>query len=200
MPRGVAIPEVREQLFAATDRVLARAGPSGLTTRAITAEAGVANGVLHKHFRDLDAFLAEFAATRLAALAGTAASLPARAGQGSIAANLTDATAALFGADAQALMNLVAARPELGPAVAHAAPPAGGGGIGDVESHFAAYLDAEKQAGRIAVGTDTQALAFTLIGAIHHLVITSPGGVPDLAQRVRRIVAALLAGAGPGPR
>src|SRR5262252_2682905 len=122
MPRGVGIPEVREQLFAATDRVLARAGPSGLTTRAITAEAG--------------------------------------------AANVTDATAALFGADAQALMNLVATRPELGPAVAHAAPPAGGGGIGDVESYFAAYLDAEKQAGRIAAGTDTQALAFTLIGAI----------------------------------
>src|SRR5215467_14815935 len=120
-------------------------------------------------------------------------------GQGSIAANLTDATAALFGADAQALMNLVAARPELGPAVAHAAPPAGGGGIGDVESHFAAYLDAEKQAGRIAAGTDTQALAFTLIGAIHHLVITNPGGVPDLTSRVRRIVAALIAGTGPAP-
>src|SRR5262249_1368516 len=183
--------EVREHRCAAPDRVLARAGPSGLTTRAITAEAGVANGVLHKHFRDLDAFLAEFAVTRLAALAGTAASLPARAGQGSIAANLTDATASLFGADAQALMNLVAPRP----AVAHAPPPPGGRGIGDVESHFAAYLDAEKQAGRIAAGTDTQALAFTLIGAIHHLVITSPGGVPDLARRVRRIVAALLAGA-----
>jgi len=31
-------------------------------------------------------------------------------------------------------------------------------------------------------------------------VTASPGGVPDLARRVRRIVAALLAGAGPGPR
>ena len=67
MPRGVAIPEVREQLFAAADRILGRAGPAGLTTRAITAEAGVANGVLHRHFRDLDAFLAEFTASRPAA-------------------------------------------------------------------------------------------------------------------------------------
>ena len=56
MARGVAIPEVREQLFAAADRVLTRTGPAGLTTRAITAEAGVANGVLHRHFRDLDSF------------------------------------------------------------------------------------------------------------------------------------------------
>jgi AcrR family transcriptional regulator len=199
MPRGVAIPEVREQLFAAADRVLARAGPAGLTTRAITAEAGVANGVMHRHFRDLDAFLAEFAGSRFAAIAGTAASLPSRAGQGGIAANLTDAAVALFGANALALMSLVAARPELGPALEHATE-AGDGGIGDVEGQFAAYLDAEKQVGRIAHGADTQALAFTLIGAVHHLVITNPGGVPDLTARVHRIVAALLAGTGPAPR
>ena len=97
MPRGVAIPEVREQLFAAADRVLARDGPAGLTTRAITAEAGVANGVMHRHFRDLDAFLAAFAGIRFAAIAGTAASLPSRAGKSSVAANLTDAVVALFG-------------------------------------------------------------------------------------------------------
>ena len=196
MTRGVAIPEVREQLFAAADRVLARTGPAGLTTRAITAEAGVANGVLHRHFRDLDRFLAEFVASRLAAIAGTAASMPSRAGQGSVAVNLTDAIVTLFGADALALMNLVAARPGLRPSVEHAAAPTGGG-IGDVESQFAAYLDAEKELGRIAPGADTQTLAFTLIGAGHHLVITNPAGLPDLSERVRRIVAALMAGMGP---
>ena len=198
MPRGVAIPEVREQLFAAAGRVLAQAGPAGLTTRAITAEAGVANGVLHRHFRDLDRFLAEFVASRLAAIAGTAASMPSRAGQGSVAVNLTDAIVTLFGADALALMNLIAARPELQPAAEHAAAPAAGG-ISDVEGHFAAYLDAEGKLGRIAPGTDTQALAFTLIGAVHHLVITNPAGLPDLPERVRRIVAALMAGMGPNP-
>ena len=198
MARGVAIPGVREQLFAAADRVLARTGPAGLTTRAITAEAGVANGVLHRHFRDLDVFLTEFAASRLAALAEAAASLPSRAGQGSVAGNLTDATVALFGPSALALMNLVAARPGLRPSVEHAAAPTGGG-IGDIQSQFAAYLDAEKELGRIAPGADTQALAFTLIGAVHHLVITNPAGLPDLPERVRRIVAALMAGMGPNP-
>ena len=199
MARGVAIPGVREQLFAAADRVLARAGPARLTTRAITAEAGVANGVLHRHFADLDAFLAEFAGSRLTALTEAAAALPSRAGRGSVADNLTDATLALFGHSALALMNLVAARPGLRPAVEHAAAPVGGG-IGDVEHHFATYLDAEKGLGRIAPGTDTQAFAFTLIGAVHHLVLTSPAGLPDLPERVGRIVAALTAGLGPGPR
>jgi len=50
--------------------------------------------------------------------------------------------------------------------------------------------------GGIAAGTDTQILAFTLIGAVHHLVITSPASLPDLPQRVRRIVAALIVGMG----
>ena len=195
-PRGVAIPEVREQLFEATDRLLARDGPAGLSTRTITSEAGVANGVLHRHFRDLNTFLAEFAADRLQAIADSAAALPARAGNGTVAGNLTGAALTLFSSNALALMSLVAARPELGPAVEHATA-AGSGGIGGVEGHFAAYLDAEKQAGRVAPGADTQALAFTLIGAVHHLVITNPDGVPDLPQRISRIVAALLAGTAP---
>jgi AcrR family transcriptional regulator len=94
MARGVAIPEVREQLFAAADRVLARDGPAGLTTRAVTTEAGVANGVLHRHFRDLDEFLAAFVASRLEALADGAAALPGRAGHGTVTGNLTDTAVA----------------------------------------------------------------------------------------------------------
>jgi AcrR family transcriptional regulator len=192
MARGVAIPEVREQLFAAAERVLARDGPASLTTRAVTAEAGVANGVLHRHFRDLDEFLASFVAGRLEAIADGAAALPARAGHGSVTGNLTEATVAVFGASAQALMTLVATKPELGPALEHAAGPAGG--LGDIEQHFAAYLDAEKKLGRIGPGADTEALAFTLLGTVHHLIITRRGGAPGLGPQVRRIVAALVAG------
>ena len=79
MARGVAIPEVREQLFAAADRVLTRDGPTGLTTRAVTAEAGVANGVMHRHFRDIEEFLASFVASRLGVIADGAAALPGTA-------------------------------------------------------------------------------------------------------------------------
>jgi AcrR family transcriptional regulator len=192
MARGVAIPEVRDQLFAAADRVLARDGPAGLTTRAVTAEAGVANGVLHRHFRDLDEFLASFVAGRLEAIAAGAAALPGRAGHGSITGNLTEATVAVFGASAQALMGLVAAKAELGPALEHATGRAGG--LGDIERHFAAYLDAEKKLSRIGPGADTETLAFTLLGTVHHLVLTRRADAPGLRQQVRRIVAALVAG------
>ena len=192
MPRGVAIPEVREQLFAAADRVLARDGPAGLTTRAITAEAGVANGVMHRHFRGLDEFLASFVATRLQAIADGAAALPGRAGQGRVTGNLTDAAVAVFGENAQALMSLVVTNPQLGPVLEHNADSAGG--LGDIERHFAAYLDAEQKLGRIGPGADTEALAFTLLGTTHHLVLTRRGDAPDLRSQVRWIVAALVAG------
>ena len=196
-PRGRAIPGVREQLFQAADRLLVRAGPTALTTRAITSEAGVANGVLHRHFRDLDTFLAEFAADRLQAIADTAATLPARAGQGTVIGNLTDATLALFGSSALALVNLVASRPALGTALEHVTTA--GSGLGDVEKHFAAYLEAEKKLGRIAAETDTQTIAFTLLGSVHHLMVTNPAGLPDLPYRVRRIAEALAAGMQPDP-
>ena len=196
-PRGRAIPGVREQLFQAADRLLVRAGPTALTTRAITSEAGVANGVLHRHFRDLDTFLAELAADRLRAIADTAAALPARAGQGTVIGNLTDATLALFGSSALALVNLVASRPALGTALEHVTTA--GSGLGDVEKHFAAYLEAEKKLGRIAAETDTQTIAFTLLGSVHHLMVTNPAGLPDLPYRVRRIAEALAAGMQPDP-
>jgi AcrR family transcriptional regulator len=192
MARGVAIPEVREQLFAAADRVLARDGPAGLTTRAVTAEAGVANGVLHRHFRDLEEFLAAFVASRLEAIADGAAALPGRAGSRTVTGNLTEAAVAVFGTSAQALMSLVAAKPELGQALGHATGRAGG--LGDTERHFAAYLDTEKQLGRIGPGADTETLAFTLLGTVHHLVTTRRAAAPDLGRQVQRIVAALVAG------
>lgn len=192
MTRGVAIPEVREQLFAAADRVLDREGPAGLTTRAVTTEAGVSNGVLHRHFHDLDEFLASFTASRFEAITGAAAALPDRAGHGTVTANLTEATVAVFGQPAQALMSLVATRPQLGQALEHAAGSMGG--LGDIERHFAAYLDAEKNLGRIGPGADTQTLAFTLLGTAHHLVLTRQEDRPSLQQQVRRIVAALMTG------
>jgi AcrR family transcriptional regulator len=172
--------------------VLARDGPAGLTTRAVTAEAGVANGIIHRHFRDLDEFLASFVASRLGVIADSAAALPARAGDGTVTGNLTEATVAVFGISAQALMSLVAAKPELGQALEHASGRAGG--LGDIERHFVAYLDAEKKLGRIGSGADTETLAFTLLGTVHHLILTRRGDAPGIREQVRRIVAALVAG------
>ena len=87
LPTGVALRDVRDQLFDAAERVLIRDGPSALTTRAVTTEAGVANGVLHRHFADFDAFLAELVLDRVERMDSQAAGLREAAGTGNVAGN-----------------------------------------------------------------------------------------------------------------
>ncbi len=113
MPTGVAIRDVREQLFDAAERILLRDGPSALTSRAVTTEAGVAKGVLHRHFTDFDAFLAELVLDRIHRIQPQTAALRDAAGTGTVADNLTAALTALFSSVAVAIVPLVTFRDEL---------------------------------------------------------------------------------------
>ncbi|MGW7595750.1 TetR/AcrR family transcriptional regulator, partial [Streptomyces rubiginosohelvolus] len=113
MPTGVAMRDVREQLFQAAERVLLRDGPSALTSRAVTTEAGCAKGVLHRHFADFDAFLAELVRDRIARLDQQSAALRDAAGTGTVAGHLADALTTLFESVAVALVSLVTSRDEL---------------------------------------------------------------------------------------
>jgi AcrR family transcriptional regulator len=189
-PRGVAIPELREQLFAAADRVLERDGPAGLTSRAITEEAGVAKGVLHNHFADLDGFLVAYAIDRIRAVAARAQQLEALAGQQTVTANLTEAAVTLFGPTALALSRLILARPSLLGRI-NEALASGSDQLGVVEAAIASYLDAEQKLGRVDTSVDTKTLALALVGSVHHLFFTRPGQPLEPAA-VQRIVAALV--------
>jgi AcrR family transcriptional regulator len=196
-PRGTAIPAVREQLYDATDRLLGRDGPNGITTRAITDEAGCAKGILHNHFGDLDGFLTAYTRDRIDRLTERAQALPARAGQHTVVDNLTAAVVDVFGSGAALVASLLAARPALQAKLRES--PAGGDPVfDDIQRAIAAYLAAEKRLGRLAVAhDDVDMLAFTVVGATHHLFFTS-GLEPIDPKAVRRIVAGLLTGqAGP---
>ena len=194
-PRGIAIPDLREQLFRAADQVLVRDGPSALSGRAITREAGCATGLLYNHFGELDEFLAQFVLDRVRLAAGRAAELPARAGQGTLADNLTDAALSIPGSSGLAMIALVQAQPSVAARLRRTA--AGGAqGLQPIEHAFVAYLEAEKEIGRVAPHADTEALALGLVGAIHDLWRTATGGTLE-RRRVRRVLAALVAGATP---
>jgi len=195
-PRGVTIPDVPAQLFQAAEQVLLRDGPSGLNSRAITNQAGVAKGVLHNHFTDLDSFLAAFVLDRFRLAIEAAATLPSRAGTGTVVGNLTDAALAVFGSNAPALISLVTSRPSLMLRLQQSVA-AGAPNLQTIEEVFAAYLNAEKRLGRIAAAADTGILALALVGTIHHLFVTSHASGPDPRRRVRRIVAALVADVAP---
>ncbi|TQM79803.1 TetR family transcriptional regulator [Saccharothrix saharensis] len=192
MPTGVTIRDVREQLFDAADRILLRHGPSALTSRAVTAEAGVAKGVLHRHFADFDAFLAEFVLDRVNRMDAQAAALLDAAGAGSVADNLTDALIALFGSVAVAIVALVTFRDELR-ARLRETWPAGVPVLTEAVIMIAAYLAAERDLGRLAPDAVVDALAPTLIGTAH-LLFADRGARPD-REAVHRAVTAVVAGA-----
>jgi len=192
VPTGVAIRDPRGQLFDAAERVLLRDGPAALTSRAVTAEAGVAKGVLHRHFADFDAFLTDLALDRIALIDRQAADLRAAAGTGTVAGNLTAALPALFDPAVLALIRLVIARDELRVRLRAAA----GSRIplmSESTALVAGYLTAERDLGRIAAGADIGTLAPTLTGAAH-LLFTDADGTPEPAA-VAKVVNTVLGAA-----
>jgi AcrR family transcriptional regulator len=192
MPTGVALRDAREQLFGAAERVLLRAGPSGLTSRAVTTEAGCAKGVLHRHFADFDAFLAELVLDRIARIGDQAAALRASAGTGTVAGNLTGALTEIFGPVALGILGLVTFRDDLR-ARLRQVTPAGLPVLTEAGAMIAAYLAAERDLSRVAADADVGMLALTLIGA-GHLLFAGRAGAPPEAAEVRRVVDSVLAG------
>ena len=190
MPTGVAIRDPRGQLFDAAERVLLRDGPAGLTSRAVTAEAGVAKGVLHRHFADFDAFLAELALDRVQRIGAQAAALRAMAGSGTVAGNLAAALPEVFSPAILALIRLVIARDDLR-AQLRAATGSRIPLVSESTAMVAGYLTAERDLGRIAADADISTLAPTLIGAAH-LLFTDADGTPE-PTAVARVVATVLA-------
>ncbi|MFF9869915.1 TetR/AcrR family transcriptional regulator [Streptomyces sp. NPDC013953] len=192
MPTGVALRDARDQLFDAAERVLLQDGPSALTSRAVTTEARCAKGVLHRHFTDFDAFLAELVLDRVARLDERTAVLHETAGAGSIVDNLTRALRDAFGPVAVAIISLVTSRDTLR-ARLRRARPTGVPILTDAAAAIASYLRAERELGRITADADVDTLAPTLIGAVHMLFADRQGAPPEVGA-VRKVVTTVLSG------
>ena len=193
MPTGVAIHDPREQLFDAAERILLRNGPSALTSRAVTTEAGCAKGVLHRHFADFDAFLAELVLDRIGRIDDQAAALRDSAGTGTVAGNLTDALLALFGSVAVAIVGLITFRDDLRARLRQARPAGGVPVLTEATAMIAAYLTAERDLGPIAADADVGTLAPTLIGA-GHLLFADRAATPPEPAAVHKVVTTVIAG------
>jgi len=193
MPTGVALRDPRRQLFAAAERVLLRAGPNALTSRAVTDEAGCAKGVLHRHFADFDDFLAALVLDRVARLEGQSAALLAAAGtgRGTVVGNLADALTELFESVAVAVVGLVVSRDGLR-ARLRRTRPTGVPLLADAADMLAAYLAAERDRGRLAPDADVPTLAPTLVGA-GHLLFADREAAPPAPDEVRKVVAGVVA-------
>ncbi|MFE9580294.1 TetR/AcrR family transcriptional regulator [Nocardia sp. NPDC006044] len=192
MPTGVAMRDVRAQLFDAAERILIQDGPSALTSRAVTTEAACAKGVLHRHFADFDDFLAELVLDRIARVDRQSAALREAAGTGTVVGNLGDALTDLFETVAVAIVSLVTFRDELR-ARLRRTRPTGVPLLAEATAMIAEYLDAERDKGRIVATADVEVLAPTLIGA-GHLLFADRKGTPPESEAVGRVVHTVVAG------
>ncbi|SDH91173.1 DNA-binding transcriptional regulator, AcrR family [Sinosporangium album] len=197
MPTGTALHDARRQLFDAAERVLLRDGPSALTSRAVTTEAGCAKGVLHRHFVDFDAFLAELVLDRVARIDTLAADLRASAGAGTVAGNLTGVLTDLFGSVAVAIVGLVTSRDVLRTRLRQTTP-VGVPLLTEAAAVIASYLGAERDLGRIAADADLDVLAGTLVGT-GHLLFADRTAAPPGAHAVHKAVTTVIAGVAQGP-
>ncbi|MGI5169672.1 TetR/AcrR family transcriptional regulator [Spirillospora sp. CA-253888] len=193
VPTGVAMRDARRQLFDAAERILLRDGPNALTSRAVTAEADCAKGVLHRHFADFDDFLVELVLDRIARVEAQTAELRASAGTGTVAGNLADALTALFGSVAVAIVSLITFRDELRVRLRRTRPP-GVPLATEAMVMVASYLAAERDLGRIAADADVDTLALTLVGSAHLMSAGREDGLPEPGA-VLKVVNSAIAGA-----
>jgi AcrR family transcriptional regulator len=195
VPTGVHIRDVRELLFSAAERVLLRDGPNGLTSRAVTAEAGVAKGVLHRHFADFDAFLVDLVLDRARRVEDQAAVLYAAAGTGTVAGNVTRALTDLFESVALEITSLLIFRDDLRTRLREITSvriPV----VMEAVAMLVSYLTAERELGRVAADADVETLAPMLIGSAHLLFADRKGTPPD-ADAIRKMVTTAIPGLTP---
>ncbi|MEV3971436.1 TetR/AcrR family transcriptional regulator [Streptomyces sp. NPDC050698] len=191
-PRGVATPDVRERLFAAAERVVEQGGPGALTSRAVTAEAGCAKGLLHAHFAGFDEFVAELCLDRFARTATQARELARLVGQGAVARNVEAVALALFDSGGLALSGVAMARPAAALRIREALE-GGAPGFTAIQDAVTRYLAEEQKLGRVAKTLVPHTVALAVVGTAHHLLMTGWPGAPDPRPAMTALVEALLA-------
>jgi AcrR family transcriptional regulator len=150
--------------------------------------------VLHRHFTDFDAFLAELVIDRVRGIEDRAAVLRAAAGTGSVIGNLTDALRELFGPVTVSIVALITFRDGLRARLRQA----GLAGIPlavHASAMVAEYLAAERELGRLKGHADIDTIAPTLVGAGHMLFAdraSVPPGDGDIRKMVTTVVGASL--------
>jgi AcrR family transcriptional regulator len=192
-PRGLAIPDVDEQLFQAAERLLLREDAAALTGRAVMREAGLAVGLLHNHFGAFDSFLSAFVLDRLRRAAAAFGDLPSRAGAGTVAGNLTDAALSLLGPDTLALSRLVASRPSVLARSIHA-HTATAHPRSLLETSVLNYLQRERQFGRVEDDADIEASAVALVATVHQLLLMPRTDEQAAGDILRRVIVVLVRG------
>lgn len=192
----------RAKLIDATLAVVAEVGYVHASTRAIAEAAGVAEGTIYRHFPDKATLFFAAAVESNAPAMAWVAGLPARAGEATVEANLTEALRQLAALQERIVPLELAmlADPELAAQRQQVLAASGGRPPGPPEA-IAAYLAAERRLGRIRADVDPIEAAIVILAALFGLALT-PGRLPVALDpdRVGAVVRLLVRGiASEGP-
>lgn len=156
----------REEIVAAAARIMREQGYARATTKQIARAAGFSEAALYKHFRDKTEIFLSVLAERLPGLDLLLTTLPERAGEQTVAENLTEfaRTAIDFYVESFPIaMSLFSSQDLLATHRTRVAELGGGPHLPG--RRLADYLKAEQRLGRLSTDTDPVPAAALLLGA-----------------------------------
>jgi AcrR family transcriptional regulator len=181
--------ELRAALLEHAQRLVSRNGASGLTMRALAAEAGVSLGLPYKIFADRREIVDEIVSAELRRFGAAAENFLARAGTHTVGDNLIWFASIVLNSPAAPLAHelhaddqrlesatSVAERTRLSPT--------------SFPAVLADYLTVEQRAGRVRDDIDCEAFGFLIAGALHNLLIAGPGWTHPERRQLERYLTA----------
>jgi AcrR family transcriptional regulator len=204
MPTRPADQPMRERIVAAAIQVIRERGVTRATTKEIARAAKVSEGSLYNHFENKTALFGAAFGAVTSGIRDAMRELGASAGGGTVEGNLERlASAAIrFYGELLPMTGSALADHDVSAWLRRRMPERGG----PIQGHAAlvAYLEAERDAGRLDRGADPPFLAAALLGAcLQHAflsLLASPAalasvGLPaDVDEYARGVVRAVLAG------
>jgi AcrR family transcriptional regulator len=173
----------RKRLIEATLSVAREVGYAHASTRAIAQAAGVAEGTIYRHFPHKASLFFAAVLESNGPVVGWVATLPERAGQGTVEDNLTEAALRLATMRDQ-IMPLelaIAADPELA-AQRQRIVAASGTSLPGPPEAVAAYLAAEQRLGRVRPEIDSREAAVLILAALFGLAADQSIGDAGLSR------------------
>lgn len=174
----------RARLIEATIAVVSEVGYTHASTRVIAQAAGVAEGTIYRHFPDKASLFFATVMESNAPIVDWMATLPARAGLGTVEANLTDAAVQLAGLREQIipLELAIAFDPELAAQRRRALAAAAGSLPPGPPEAIATYLAEEQRLGRVRPEIDPREVAVLFLATLFGLAAGQSSGDADLGR------------------
>jgi AcrR family transcriptional regulator len=194
----------RERMVEAAERVMHSKGLAHATTKEIAREAGYSEGAIYKHFESKEDLFVRVLAERLPPFVDVLGELPRRAGRGEVGGVLEEVAGAALAFYGESFPMSVSVFSEPGLLARHREEvKRRGAGPRKANEALAAYLEAERNLGRVREGADPEAAAAMLLGACFQRAFfgsySGEGTAPAQEEGfVADVVGTLMRGLSPG--